>query len=361
MKDARMNESISLVEDLYRYNDWANGKIFDMCRGLTNAQLDTPRELGFGSLRNTLFHILTAEQIWLERWQCASWRPFPTDSQGVAMEDIESQLKQIAQARQQLISAERSSKWKRVVNYKDSRRVDYSNPLDVLLLHVANHSTYHRAQALSFLKDFGRTAPVGLDYILYKLARPSLEQSADSIDAFRKIGLEVATAPGWNVRWDRELVERYFAYHDWGNQQVWSALQGADDGVLDRDFGMGPGTIRKTLLHLLNVEQWWWKTWHEDGAVAPKNQGLSVDALRAEHERLRPERNQFIAGLDQASSQRMLVAAPAGIQLRVRVVESLMQICCHGAHHRAQLVNMLRRSDCTVPAVDLIDWWRSQN
>ncbi|MGN6135852.1 MAG: DinB family protein [Aureliella sp.] len=353
-----MAETISLVEDLYRYNDWANGRIFELCYDLSNAQLDAPRELGFGSLRNTLFHILTAEQIWLERWQVVSWRPFPTDSQGLALGEIEAQLKQVAQARQQLISAERSNRWKRIVNYQDSRRVSYSNPLDVLLLHVANHSAYHRAQALSFLKDHGRTVPVGLDYTLYKLARPTLEQPAESVAEFAKFGLQVAVAPGWNVRWDKELLERYFAYHDWGNAQVLAALEGADDAVLDRDFGMGRGSIRKTLLHLLDVDQWWWNYWHEQPKDPPKNEGLSLDQIRSLGQELSQQRSGFLAGLDQAGCDRIITSMPAGIPFRVRIGESLVHVCIHGSHHRAQLVNMLRRSERTVPAVDLIDWWR---
>ena len=61
------NDAITLIEDLYRYNDWANERVLDMCNELTHEQLDAPRALGLGSLRNTLFHILTAEEIWLER------------------------------------------------------------------------------------------------------------------------------------------------------------------------------------------------------------------------------------------------------------------------------------------------------
>ena len=354
-----MPETISIIEDLYRYNDWANGRVLSLCHDLSHAQLDTPREIGFGSLRNTLFHILTAEQIWLERWQIVPWRPFPTDSQGLGLNDIEAQLKQIAQARQQMINAERRNRWQRVVTYQDSRRNEYSNPLDVLLLNVVNHSTYHRAQALNLLKGFGKTVPIGLDYILYKLARPTVEQSADSIVAFRKIGLEVGTSPGWLVHWNRELVQRYFAYHDWSNEQILSALDGTDEAVLDRAFDIGHGSLRKTLMHALDAEQLWLSYWNEESARPPRSAGMSVQQLREAFQKVASIRNPFVAGLDETSSQRVLTASPGGIPLKTRVIESLIQICTHGTHHRAQLVNMLRHSGRTVPAVDLVDWWRS--
>lgn len=42
------------------------------------------------------------------------------------------------------------------------------------------------------------------------------------------------------------------------------------------------------------------------------------------------------------------------------IVEALMQLCTHGTHHRAQLVNMLRQAGRQVPESDLIAWWRRQ-
>jgi uncharacterized damage-inducible protein DinB len=355
-----LNDTLSQIEDLYRYNEWANARVFQLCLDLTNAQLDEQREMGFGSLRNTLFHILTAEQIWLERWQVVPWRAFPTDSQGMSLDDIEAQLKQIAQARQQLINAERSDKWNRVVNYKDSRGVEHSEPLRILLLHVANHGTYHRAQALNYLKHLGRTLPVGIDYTLYKLARPSVEQAPESIERFKEVGLEVASAAGWQPRWDRELIEQYTDYTSWANGLIFSTLADADDETIDRDFGIGMGTIRKALTHMLEVDDWWISIWNE-GGQEPKSFGrLSLQQLQERSTELHESKRKYIASLDDKSALRVLTARPAGIPYQIRAVESLVQLCCHGTHHRAQLVNMLRQSGRAVPGSDLIVWWRNR-
>jgi uncharacterized damage-inducible protein DinB len=273
---------------------------------------------------------------------------------------MRAQLKQISQARQQMITFDKASGLGRVVNYRDSRQVENSQPLDVLLLHVANHSTYHRAQALHYLKRYGRTVPVGLDYSIYKLARPSVDQSPETAAALKQFGLEIATKPGWKVLWDRPTIERYFAYHDWANGQVLAAVSDADDALLDRDFGMGPGSIRKALMHLLDVERWWWRNWTEGAGAPERGQGMSVASLQAEWQPLQTLRNQFIAGLDQPSADRVLTVLPGGFSVKMRVYESLVQLCCHGTHHRAQLVNMLRQSNRPPLAIDLIDWVRRE-
>ena len=58
-----------LFSSLYAYNEWANEKITQLCDGLTDAQLDQPKEMGMGTLRATLFHTLTADIVWMERWE----------------------------------------------------------------------------------------------------------------------------------------------------------------------------------------------------------------------------------------------------------------------------------------------------
>lgn len=362
-----MIETTSQIEDLYRYNDWANAKVFALCAGLTHAQLDEKREMGIGTLRNTLFHILTAEQIWLERWQVAPWRPFPTDSQGLDVDDIERQLRQISQARLQMIKAEKAAGWQRVVNYKDAKGNEHSNPLDVLLLHVANHSTYHRAQALSYLKSFGKTTPIGIDYLLYKLARPTLDQDAEAVTKYRAIGLDVAKAPGWIATWDPLLMKRYLDYGRWATLQILDLLGGKsngtlDAGALDRDFGFGQGTIRKTLTHMLEAEAKWAAllSGQPEQQLQPTGH-LELAELSDKFATLYQATAQHVQSLNAASAQQVVTAMPGGIPLKLRVNEALVQLCCHGTHHRAQLVNMLRHIGRPVPPSDLIAWWRQTN
>ncbi len=353
-----MIETVSQIEDLYRYNDWANAKVFALCAGLSHAQLDEKREMGFGSLRNTLFHILAAEQIWLERWQVAPWRSFPTDSLGMDVDDIEAQLRQISQARLQMVKSEKAAGWQRIVNYKDGKGNPYSNPLDILLLHVFNHGVYHRAQALSYLKSFGKTLPIGIDYVLYKLARPTLDQAPESIEKYRAMGLDADKMPGWNATWDKTLMERYVTYSKWAIFQLLDLLKDADDAALDRDFGIGPGSIRNTLTHILDAEAKWSSRFNgQPDSFQPAGR-LGVPEMSARFEEIYAESLARIAKLDNNSAQQVIMAMPGGVPMKLRVVEALVQLCCHGTHHRAQLVNMLRHIGRPVPPSDLIAWWR---
>lgn len=349
----------TMIEDLYLYNDWAHERLFRMSDHLTEAGLDQPFAMGFGSLRATMFHILSAEQIWLERWNQVPWREFPTDPRNKSMSEIASELRRVAAERQRLLDEGRASGWKRVVTYRDSRGHEYSNPLDELLLHVANHSSHHRAQALHYLKRLGQTTPGGIDYVFYRLARPTVPQEDATAQTLRGYGLEVATGPGVELSWDRGWIERYFAYHDWATARLLTLAETLDDVALDQDFGMGPGSIRKTVLHLHDAERWWLENWTGTPGPFPHSAPqTSLAEARRSWSNIADRRNAFIASQDSDSAARIVAVFAGGPPVRVQVIESLIQLCTHGTHHRAQLSNMLRQSNLSPPPLDFIVWRR---
>jgi uncharacterized damage-inducible protein DinB len=348
-----------IIDDLYRFNSWANARIVKLCDGLTDSQLDEPREMGFGSLRNTVFHILTAEEIWLERWTGVPWRPFPTDAAELSIREMEHRLERVAGARQALIDRERASGWSSICDYKDSKGNAYSEPLAGLLLHVANHGVYHRAQALNYLKQFGRTAPGGLDYIFFRFANPAIPQEPATVALMQKFGLEVATGSSPPVDWEPAFVQKYFAYGDWCNALLLDRAAPLDDAALDRDYRMGLGTLRKTALHIADAERWWLKNWTVGPSPFEKAPVTTTIAeLREQWTQLGAERNRFLATLDAPSAQRLVGAQIGPMSFRLPVIESIVQLCGHGTHHRAQLVNMLRQNDIKTPATDYTIWQR---
>ena len=343
------------LDDLYRYNDWANDKVFALCEGLRDEQLDQPREMGFGSLRATLFHILVADQIWLERWLGKPWRTFPTGPDGISLADIQAGLKSAAASRRALIEEHRNDGWKAVIRFQDSKQTPYERQLYPLLLHVANHGIHHRAQALSFLKSFGRKVPGGIDYLFYRLAHTTVEQAPASLERFRAFGLEAACAQGDEVAWDASTIKLLYRYNDWANDCIHEMASPLTDSELDRDFNMGPGSIRSTLLHMHDAEHWWLKTWTEGPTPFPQSDKDTSIAQWAESYRaIRENRNAYFESVDEAESQRVVMIDGGGGQTGFRVVESALQLFGHGSHHRAQLINMLRHSGATIRNLDLL-------
>ena len=107
-------------------------------------------------------HILNAHEIWMTRilkvptqygvWQLQDY----SDMAEIDKENFKLTHK---------ILAEKDLNEK--VDYKTSTGEFYSNVLHELLFHVVNHSSYHRAQINSELKNLGLN-PLITDYVFYK-------------------------------------------------------------------------------------------------------------------------------------------------------------------------------------------------
>jgi uncharacterized damage-inducible protein DinB len=70
------------------------------------------------------------------------------------------------------------------------------------------------------------------------------------------------------------------------------------------------------------------------------------------------QRNAFVDSLDPELAAKVVIANPGKLRIPFRVIESMVQLCCHGTHHRAQIVNMLRQAGVKPPAIDYIVWLR---
>ena len=345
-----------LLDDLYAYNDWANAQVIGLCDGLTDEQLDATREMGFGTLRATLFHILTAEIIWTERWLLTPWRPFPTDPDGISVAEIAKQLADVAERRRQFIRDHRLDRFDQRIAFQDSKKNSYELALFDMLLHVANHGVHHRAQALNYLKQFDRSVVAGIDYIFYRLAEFPVQQSAEAIEGLTAYGLKIGDTVSKACPWDARVAARFYQYHDWAIDQVLSFVQSADDEALDRNFDMGPGSIRKTLLHLYDAESWWFESWTVGPNPFPASSpDTTIAELRGKWMELAEKRNEFIASVDDQRSQDQVEILAGGPPTRFRVGESIIHLAIHGTHHRAQLINMCRHTGAAWKDIDLLD------
>ena len=61
-----MNPTDTLTT-LFSHNRWANVRILERCAGLTDEQLDATIVGAYGSIRDTLQHIVTAERSYFSR------------------------------------------------------------------------------------------------------------------------------------------------------------------------------------------------------------------------------------------------------------------------------------------------------
>jgi uncharacterized damage-inducible protein DinB len=149
---------------LYDYNAWANRRSLGAAASLTAEQFTKPMGSSFGSVRDTLAHILSAEWIWLERFEGRSPASPPDLSQ---FQDVPSLQAKWAEQESRLLAFVRKltqDDLNRILEYKTLKSGAFRNPLWQSLQHLVNHGSYHRGQVTTLLRQLG-AQPVSTDLI----------------------------------------------------------------------------------------------------------------------------------------------------------------------------------------------------
>jgi uncharacterized damage-inducible protein DinB len=155
------------LERLYDYSYWANRKMFSVLTQLTPEQFTQNVAGSYGSVRNTLVHILSAEWGWLDRCGGPARGPalkaedFPTvDSLIDTWTTVEAHLRTFLAS---LTDADLLRSVEFRLPAADRAQV---MRLGDLMQHGANHGVHHRGQVALLLRVLGHV-PGNFDLLIY--------------------------------------------------------------------------------------------------------------------------------------------------------------------------------------------------
>lgn len=144
---------------LIRYHDSADDAVLAAAAGLADGQLDQPFDIGPGSLRRTLIHIIGGEATWVQRWQGHAETRWPDESAATPVAQIQAQCAAGRSGRDAFLRARTAEDWNSAVAYRDSRGSIFQATLREMVLQYLVHSVHHRAQAVNILRRLGVRPP----------------------------------------------------------------------------------------------------------------------------------------------------------------------------------------------------------
>ncbi len=151
---------------LYEYNYWANKRILSAAESLTDARFVAKTSDSHGSLRGTLVHTLSAESVWLARWNGISPTSLASEDDFPDLATLRARWRD-EEAKMRAFHAHLTdADFTRVIEYKNTRGMPFARPLWQMLAHLVNHGTQHRAEAAAILTDLGHS-PGDIDFIRY--------------------------------------------------------------------------------------------------------------------------------------------------------------------------------------------------
>jgi uncharacterized damage-inducible protein DinB len=154
------------IRELYVYNHWANQRVLASITPLSAGQFTRSMGNSFGSVRDKVAHILGAEWIWLERWLGRSPRALLPAAEFPTVASIRERWATVEQDRNRFIQTLTPAKLQETVAYINTRSEPFSYLLWQQMAHVVNHSTYHRGQVTTLLRQLG-AEPQNTDFLTY--------------------------------------------------------------------------------------------------------------------------------------------------------------------------------------------------
>jgi uncharacterized damage-inducible protein DinB len=157
---------LETIQQLFAYNAWANQRTIAGCESISNEQFLQQAGGSFGSVRNTLAHIMDVEWLYHERWNGRAPTAFPNAEHYGDLSQIKARWKTVDADVNYFVQALSADEISQVIEYRNIKNVPQSYRLWETMQHLVNHSTYHRGQVTTLLRQVGGTAQAS-DMLLF--------------------------------------------------------------------------------------------------------------------------------------------------------------------------------------------------
>ena len=156
-----------LLRNYTKYNIWANERICEVLGKLDPALLDKELTSSLKTLRKTIYHIWDAETIWHKRLNGKSLSGWPSESFKGDFAEFQTQFLGVSGNFFMYVLNKDKTQLKQELTYKNMEGKKFTHKITNIILHCINHSTFHRGQIITMLRNLGVTELPSTDYIAF--------------------------------------------------------------------------------------------------------------------------------------------------------------------------------------------------
>ena len=146
------------VRELFEYNAWADRRIFDAVAQLPTEQYMRDLKSSFGGIHGTLAHIVGAEQLWLARWRGAPGSLLKGSEVG-SLAELRKIWDGVEADRTTVLRGLTDQSLESPITIKPTGGGEFVHTLRQTLQHTVDHSSYHRGQIVTMLRQLGVKPP----------------------------------------------------------------------------------------------------------------------------------------------------------------------------------------------------------
>lgn len=166
------NNSITMKSEIIKqythYNLWANELLLKLIGDkISDEKINQTIVSSFPSLLKTIYHIWDAETIWLMRFKGEPVTSWPSKTFTGNYSEAAERMHTIDGAIVTFCESIDDNKLEKSFTYKNIEGKLFDNILWEAILHCMNHSTYHRGQIVTMLRQLGIDEIPSTDFIAF--------------------------------------------------------------------------------------------------------------------------------------------------------------------------------------------------
>lgn len=153
--------------ELAGFNNWADNRAIDWLTQITDEQWNQVAVSSFGSIRETAVHIVSAKKIWIDFWTDVQKPVYLSSEFRGTKEDLIDIWKTISAELKSFIENYPIENYANEINVKKPNGELSTMDFRKTFPHMINHSTYHRGQLVTLLRQSGFSNLSNTDLFTY--------------------------------------------------------------------------------------------------------------------------------------------------------------------------------------------------
>jgi uncharacterized damage-inducible protein DinB len=140
--------------ELAEYNIWANNIVISWLQQIDETQWQQPIVSSFKSIEQTVLHIVSAEYAWYLRMSNKEFKWIGNEFKG-SKEELIQQWKNASDSLEEFVKNMEEEKLEHSLTFTRLNGEVNTKQFYQMIAHVFNHSTYHRGQIVTMLRQVG--------------------------------------------------------------------------------------------------------------------------------------------------------------------------------------------------------------
>jgi uncharacterized damage-inducible protein DinB len=152
----KMQYDPEFIRHLFDYMIACDRTMFDAAQKIPDAEYYKPREISAGSIHNVFVHQMVAQNTWLSRWKgivltgrLENQIEYPT------RELLAERWPVVHQSLLEFLEQQSAHSLNAPLTVRRNNGELITQPLGAMMMHVADHGTYHRGQLNTMFKQAG--------------------------------------------------------------------------------------------------------------------------------------------------------------------------------------------------------------